>query len=297
MQKLVECVPNFSEGRDASVVQRIAQCFMDKPGVKLLDYSSDKDHNRTVVTVMGEPEAVMAAVVAAAGAARDLIDLNKHHGEHPRMGAVDVIPFIPLKGMTMDEAVELSKRAGALIYDSWGIPVFLYENSATAENRRNLADIRKGEFEGMAKKTQKPGWKPDFGDGVHPTAGVVAVGARMPLIAFNVNLNTPDVKIADAIAKLVRHSNGGLRFVKAMGVNLAERGIAQVSMNLTDYTKTAIYRVFELIKVEAARYGVSVIGSEVIGLLPMQALADTAEYYLQIEGFNINQVLEARMLE
>jgi glutamate formiminotransferase len=270
---------------------------MDRPGVKLLDYSSDKDHNRTVVTVMGEPEAVKNAAVAAAGTAAELIDMTRHTGEHPRMGAVDVIPFIPIKDMTMDEAVALSKAAAAEIYAKYGIPVILYENSASSELRRNLADVRKGEFEGMGKKLKRPGWKPDFGEEPHPTAGVAAVGARMPLIAFNVNLNTDNIEIANNIAKVVRHSGGGLRFTKAMGVSLRERGIAQVSMNMTDYTKTALYRAFELIKIEAARYGVTAVGSEVIGLLPMQALVDTAEYYLQIENFSINQVIEARMLE
>ena len=297
MQKLVECVPNFSEGRNLAVVEAIADCFRGVAGVKLLDYSSDYDHNRSVITVMGEPDAVCEAMIQAAGKAVELIDLNEHKGEHPRMGAVDVIPFIPIKGMTMDECVALSKRAAAEIFGQYGLPVYLYENACSAENRRNLADVRKGEFEGLEKKMKRAGWTPDFGDAPHKTAGAVAVGAREILVAYNINLNTSDVSVADKIARVVRHAGGGLRYVKAMGVELGERKVAQVSMNLTDYKKTAIYRVFELVKIEAARYGVSVIGSEVIGLLPMGALVQTAEYYLQIEDFKPEQVIEARLLE
>ncbi|MCL2704304.1 MAG: glutamate formimidoyltransferase [Defluviitaleaceae bacterium] len=297
MSKLVECVPNFSEGRNLDIVEKIASEFRGKEGVKLLDYSSDKDHNRSVVTVIGAPDAVSAAMVNAAGVAVELIDLTKHKGEHPRMGAVDVIPFIPVRGMKMQECVALSKTVAKEIYDKYGLPSYLYENSASSEMRRNLADVRRGEFEGLAAKMQKPGWKPDFGDAPHPTAGAAAVSAREFLIAFNVNLGTSDLAIAVKISNVIRHSGGGLRFVKAMGVDLAERNIAQVSMNLTDYRRTSIYRVFELIKIEAARYGVPVIGSEVIGLLPMQALVDTAEYYLQIEGFKSSQIIEAGLLE
>jgi len=297
MNKLIECVPNFSEGRNLEVVEQIVDAFRGKAGVKLLDYSSDKDHNRSVVTVMGEPQAVANAMVQAAGLAVKLIDLTRHTGEHPRMGAVDVIPFIPIKNMKMDECVKISKEVAKEIFEQHGLPVYLYENSCSSELRRNLADVRKGEFEGLAAKMKKAGWLPDFGDKPHPTAGAAAVGAREILIAYNVNLGTSDVKIAEKISKVVRHSGGGLRFVKAMGVDLAERKVAQVSMNLTDYKKTSVYRIFELIKIEAARYGVTVIGSEVIGLLPMQALVDTAEYYLQIEDFKIEQVIESRLLE
>ncbi|EGJ71428.1 glutamate formiminotransferase [Bacteroides coprosuis DSM 18011] len=296
--KIVECVPNFSEGRDLDKVEKIVSAFRGKEGVKLLDYSSDQDHNRTVVTVVGEPEALKKAVVEAAKLAIELIDLNKHEGQHPRMGAVDVIPFIPIKNVDMDEAIEMSKAVGKILGEELKFPVFLYEKSASAPHRENLAKVRKGQFEGMAEKIKEPEWHPDFGPAErHPTAGTVAVGARMPLVAFNVNLNTSDLEIATQIGKNIRHINGGLRFVKAMGVELHERHITQVSMNLTDYTRTAIYRVFELIRIEARRYGVSIVGSEVIGLIPMAALIDTAEYYLGIENFSMDQVLESRIME
>ena len=296
--KIVECVPNFSEGRDLDKVEKIVSAFRGKDGVKLLDYSSDQDHNRTVVTVVGEPEALKKAVVEAAKLAMELIDLNKHEGQHPRMGAVDVIPFIPIKNVEMDEAIEMSKAVGKILGEELNFPVFLYEKSASAPHRENLAQVRKGQFEGMAEKIKEPEWHPDFGPAErHPTAGTVAVGARMPLVAFNVNLNTADLAIATQIGKNVRYVNGGLRFVKAMGVELHERHITQVSMNLTDYTRTAIYRVFELIRIEARRYGVPIVGSEVVGLIPMAALIDTAEYYLGIENFSMDQVLESRIME
>ena len=296
--KIVECVPNFSEGRDLDKVEIIINAFRGKEGVKLLDYSSDEDHNRTVVTVVGEPEPLKKAVIESAKLAIELIDLTKHEGQHPRMGAVDVIPFIPIKNVSMDEAVDMSKEVGKVLGEELKFPVFLYEKSASAPYRENLAKIRKGQFEGMADKIKEPEWHPDYGPAErHPTAGAVAVGARMPLVAFNVNLNTSDLDIATQIGKNVRHINGGLRFVKAMGVELHERHITQVSMNLTDYTKTAMYRVFELIRIEARRYGVSIVGSEVIGLVPMAALIDTAEYYLGIENFSMDQVLESRIME
>ncbi|MCL2407117.1 MAG: glutamate formimidoyltransferase [Defluviitaleaceae bacterium] len=294
--RLIECVPNFSEGRNLAIVEKIVDEFRAKEGVRLLDYSSDADHNRSVVTIMGEPATVAAAVVRAVGVAVELIDLTKHSGEHPRMGAVDVIPFIPIKNVDMNECVELSKEVAKELFEKYSLPVYLYENSCSAETRRNLADVRKGEYEGLEKKMKRAGWKPDFGEAPHPTAGAVAVGAREILVAYNVNLGTSDVAIADKIARVVRHAGGGLRFVKAMGIELAERNVAQVSMNLTDYKKSSIYRIFELIKIEAARYGVPVIGSEVIGLVPMQALVDAAEYYLQIENFSINQVIESRLI-
>ena len=296
--KIVECVPNFSEGRDKAKIEKIVEPFRATAGVRLLDYSNDEDHNRMVVTVMGEPTAVKSALLQAVGIAVELIDLTKHQGQHPRMGAVDVVPFIPIRNMSTEEAVELSKEVGREIADRYGVPVFLYEKSATAPHRENLAAIRKGQFEGMAEKIHEDQWHPDFGpQDIHPTAGVVAVGARMPLCAYNVNLNTADLSIADAIAKKVRHIGGGLRFCKAMGVELTDRHITQVSMNLTDYTKTAIYRAHEMVRMEARRYGVEVVGSEVIGLVPMQALIDCAEYYLGIENFNPEQILEMRMME
>ncbi len=297
-KKIIECVPNFSEGRNKEVMEAILDPFRTTPNVKLLDYSNDEDHNRMVVTIVGEPQAVKSAVVAAAKVAIEKIDLNKHEGQHPRMGAVDVIPFIPIKNITIDEAIALSNEVGKVIGEELGLPVFLYEKSATASHRENLANIRKGEFEGMAEKIKEAQWKPDYGRAErHATAGTVAVGARMPLVAYNVNLNTSDMAIADAIAKKVRFIGGGLRFCKAMGVELTERHITQISMNLTDYTKTAIYRAHELVRIEARRYGVEIVGAEIIGLVPLAALVDTAEYYLGLEGFSINQVLETRMME
>ena len=296
--KIMECDPNFSEGRDLEKIEKIVSSFRAKEGVKLLDYSNDTDHNRCVVTVVGEPEALKAAVIEAVGKAVELIDLNKHEGQHPRMGAVDVIPFIPIKGCTMDDAIALSKEVGAKVAELYNLPVFLYEKSASAPYRENLAAVRKGEFEGMAEKIKQPEWHPDFGPAErHATAGTVAVGARMPLVAFNINLNTPSLDIAHSIAKRIRFIGGGLRFCKAMGVDLTERGITQVSINMTDYSKTALYQAFEMVKYEARRYGVSIVGSEIIGLVPMAALIDTAEYYLGIENFSMDQVLESRIME
>ncbi|CCJ33833.1 glutamate formimidoyltransferase [Caloramator australicus] len=298
MTKIVECVPNFSEGRDLDKIEKIVNPFRGKEGVKLLDYSRDVDHNRVVVTVVGEPQAVKEAMLEAMGVAIEVIDMRNHKGEHPRMGAVDVVPFIPVKNMTMTEAVELSKEFAREASEKYNLPIFLYEKSATSPDRENLANIRKGEFEGMFEKIKQPEWKPDFGpQEVHPTAGVTAVGARMPLVAFNVNLGTNNIEIANKIARNVRFLNGGLRYCKAIGVELKDRGIVQVSMNMTDYTKTALYRAFELIKVEARRYGVPVIGSEIIGLVPMEALIDTAVYYLGVEDFSMDQILENRIME
>ncbi|WP_288731906.1 glutamate formimidoyltransferase [uncultured Parabacteroides sp.] len=296
--KIMECVPNFSEGRDLGKIEKIIEPFRARQGVKLLDYSNDEDHNRLVVTVVGEPEALKAVLLEAVGQAVALIDLNRHSGQHPRMGAVDVIPFIPIKGCTMDEAIALSKEVGEQIATLYQVPVFLYEKSATAPHRENLAAVRKGEFEGMAEKIKLAEWQPDFGPAErHPTAGTVAVGARMPLVAYNVNLGTADLNIASYIARKIRFIGGGLRYCKAMGVELKERGIVQVSINMTDYTRTALYRAFELVKIEARRYGVPVVGSEIIGLVPMEALIDTASFYLGLENFSMNQVLEARIME
>lgn len=296
MEKIMECVPNFSEGRDREKIDYIVEAFRAKKDVKLLDYSNDEDHNRTVVTVIEEPEALGNAMVEAAARAVKVIDMTKHQGQHPRMGAVDVVPFIPVRGCTIEEADAVAKSVAKRMGEELGIPCFLYEKSASAPHRANLADVRKGQFEGMAEKLARPEWQPDFGPNhMHPTAGVTAVGARMPLVAFNINLDTPNLEIATAIAKKVRYINGGFRFVKAMGVALEERNIVQVSMNLTDFTRTAVYRVFETVKMEARRYGVNVVGSEVIGLVPMQALVDCAEYYLQIENFSADQILESRL--
>lgn len=296
--KIVECVPNFSEGRDLKKIDRIVAPFRARAGVKLLDYSNDEDHNRLVVTLVGEPEALRDAVIEAIGVAVELIDLNYHQGQHPRMGAVDVVPFIPIKNVTMDEAVSLSRKVGEKVAGLYHLPVFLYEKSATAPHRENLAAVRKGEFEGMAEKIKLPEWQPDFGPADrHPTAGTVAIGARMPLVAYNINLSTDNLEIATKIARNIRHINGGLRYVKAMGVELKERNITQVSINMTDYTRTALYRAFELVRIEARRYGVTIIGSEIVGLVPMEALIDTASYYLGLENFSKQQVLESRIME
>jgi glutamate formiminotransferase len=298
MKKILECVPNFSEGRDLKKIEKIVEPFRGKDGVKLLDYQNDEDHNRSVVTVVGEPEALKTAVVEAMGVAIELIDMRSHEGQHPRMGAVDVVPFIPVKNISVQEAVDISKATAKIAAETYGLPIFLYEQSATKPERQNLATIRKGQFEAMAEKLKQEQWTPDYGPAqVHPTAGVTAMGARMPLVAFNVNLDTDRLEVADFIAKKVRHISGGLRYCKGIGIELKDRGIVQVSMNMTDYTKTALYRVFELIKIEARRYGVNVVGSEIIGLVPMEALIDAAVYYLGVEDFSMAQVLEYRVYE
>ena len=298
MKKILECVPNFSEGRDLDKIDKITNPFRGVKGVKLLDYQRDEDHNRLVVTAIGEPVALKQSVMKAMEAAIDLIDMRKHQGQHPRMGAIDVVPFIPVRNISMTETIDFSKQVAKEAAENYALPIFLYEESATAPARKNLALIRKGEFEKMAEKMKAFEWKPDFGpEEIHPTAGVTAMGARMPLVAFNVNLNTNDIKIADAIAKNVRHISGGLRYCKAIGISLQERGIVQVSMNMTDYTKTSLYRSLELVRTEAKRYGVQVIGSEIVGLVPMEALTDTAVYYMGIENFTTEQVLEARIWE
>lgn len=297
--KMIECVPNYSEGRDMQKVEQIVDCFRGKKGVKLLDYQTDPNHNRCVVTVIGEPDELRDAVVASFGKAVELIDMTKHEGQHPRMGAVDVVPFIPCRHTTLEEADAVAKEVARQVAEKYAVPCFLYEASATAPHRANLASIRKGQFEGMAEKMKDTSmWAPDFGPAtIHPTAGVSAVGARMPLVAFNVNLDTPNIEIANQIARRIRHINGGYRYVKSIGIMLDDRNMAQVSMNLTDYTKTAIYRAFEAVKMEAKRYGVHALETEIVGLLPMQALIDCAEYYLQVANFDPAQVMENRLLE
>lgn len=298
MKKIVECVPNFSEGRDAAKAEKIVESFRKKEGVKLLNYEMDKDHNRMVITAVGEPDILANAVVDAVGIAIELIDMRQHKGQHPRMGAVDVIPFIPVKNITMDDAILLSKKVAKTVWERYRLPVYLYEASTDNPLRKNLADIRRGQFEGMSEKIKLPDWKPDFGEAyIHPTAGVVAIGARMPLIAFNINLDTDNIMIANNIAKAVRHSNGGLRYCKAIGIELRERNITQVSMNLTDYTRTPLYRVVELVRIEAKRYGVNIVGSEIVGLVPMEALVDAATYYMGLENFTIKKVLESHLTD
>jgi len=257
----------------------------------------NKDHNRAVATFLGAPEAVETAAMAVVSGALELIDMRTHKGSHPRMGAVDVMPFVPMRGMTMAEAVEIARRFGRAFAKTHGIPVFFYEEACTSEARRSLADIRKGEYEGMPRKLQDPAWIVDAGpQQVNARSGVTAVGARMPLIAFNVNLHTDDVEVAKKIANAVRHVGGGLRFVRAIGLRLEDEGIVQVSMNLLNYHKTPIHRALELIKAEAARYGVLVKGCELVGMIPIEALEEVASYYLQIPGFNSRQIIEYHLL-
>ena len=298
MAKLMECIPNISEGRRLDLVEEFADVVRAVPGVTLIDYSSDASHNRSVFTFLGDPDQVTEAAFRFAKLAVEKIDLRVHEGEHPRMGAVDVIPFVPIRDMDMAECVDRSKVLAERIARELDLPVFLYEESASAPHRKNLAAIRKGQFEGMAEKVLEDQWHPDFGGNrIHPSAGVVAVGARQPLIAFNINLDTSDVSIAKKIAKIIREKDGGFRAVKALGVMLEERNIAQVSINMCDYKQTPLYRVLEFVRFEAARYGVHVVGTEIIGLAPMMAFVDAADYYLQIEKFDaFKQVLECHLL-
>ena len=298
MAKIIESVPNISEGRNKEVIEACVDQIRETAGCTLLNYSSDETHNRTVITYMGSLEACEEASVKLAKKAVELIDLTKHEGGHPRMGCVDVMPFIPIKEATMEECVELSKRVGERIAAEADLPVFLYEESATAPHRQNLAKIRKGQFEEMGEKVKDPDWIPDFGgQRIHPTGGVVAVGGRPPLIAFNINLGTSDEEIAKKCATIIREAKGGFKCVKAMGLLLEERNVAQVSINMTNFQITPLHRVLEQVRREAARYGVNVIGTELIGLAPMQALFDAAEYYLQIEDFKPDeQVIENHLL-
>ena len=294
MAKIIQCVPNISEGRRSEVIEAVVDEVRSTPGVTLVDYSSDASHNRSVITFLGNEDSVGEAAFKLAKKAVELIDLRVHEGEHPRMGAVDVIPFIPIRETTLDECDEIARAVGKRIWEECKMPVFLYEHSATSPKRENLATIRKGQFEGMAEKMRKPEWTADFGGNApHESAGVVAVGARMPLIAFNINLDTSNLEIASKIAKIIRRSSGGFDCVKALGVMLEERNIAQVSINMTNFNKTPLYRALETVRFEAKRYGVNVVGTEIIGLTPVQALVDCAEYYLQIENFDSKkQVLE-----
>ncbi len=298
MARIIQCVPNFSEGRNKEIIEKIVEEIRIVEGVKLLDYSMDKDHNRTVVTFIGEPEKVIEAAFNACKVASKLIDMRNHTGEHPRMGATDVIPLIPISDVTMEECVELSKVLGKRIGEELKISVYLYEKSAVSSNRENLADVRRGQYEGMAAKLKEKEWTPDFGPiELNEKPGVTAVGARMPLVAFNVNLGTNDINVAKNIAKSIRASGGGFKYCKALGIEIKERNIVQVTMNMVDYTKTPLFRVFDVIEREAKRYGVNVIGSEIIGLLPMAAMIDVADYYLRLENFDHGQILEKRMME
>jgi glutamate formiminotransferase / 5-formyltetrahydrofolate cyclo-ligase len=299
MARLIECVPNFSEGKNKSTIEAIHALIQKHTDVTMLDFTPDADHNRTDVTLIGAPEVIKTAVMEIAVKCVELIDMNKHKGEHPRMGAIDVVPFIPISEVGMSECIQLANDFAKEFSERTHVPCFLYEEAAKREDRRNLADVRRGEYEGLKAEIGKnPDKVPDYGPNkMHPTAGATAVGARFFLIAFNVNLGTTNLKIAEEIAKVVRHSSGGYRYVKAKGFEIKERGIVQVSMNLTNYQKTALFRVFETIKNEAERYGVPVIGSEIVGLLPLDAVVDCATHYLRLEKFTVDQVLEKRLLE
>jgi glutamate formiminotransferase len=297
--RLVECVPNFSEGRRPEVLDEIVGAMTAVEGVRLLDREMDADHNRAVVTIIGDPDVILEGVFKGIEKARDLIDLTKHEGEHPRMGATDVCPFVPVSDVTMDECVELAKKLGERVGSELDIPVFLYEAAATRPTRQNLAKVRKGQFEGLRDEIgTNPAKEPDFGPNrIHPTAGAIAIGAREFLVAFNINLGTDDITIAKRIAKSIRHAGGGLRYVKAMGFEIKDRGIVQVSMNMVHYKGTPLFRVFQLVKSEAERYGVPIIGSEIVGLVPLDALADCADFFLRLEDFDRNQILENRLSE
>jgi len=297
MAELVECVPNFSEGRNKSVVTAITAEISHDRSIRLLDQEMNADHNRSVVTFVGEPEAVLEASIRAVRKAAELIDLRKHDGEHPRMGATDVLPFVPIGTASLDRCIDLARRAGERIGTELGIPVYLYEAAATRPERQNLADVRRGQFEGIAKELGvKPERDPDYGPkAIHPSAGAIAIGARLPLLAFNVNLGTRDVDVAKRIAKAIRFQTGGLRYVKALGFELRERGIVQVSMNLVNTWGSPVHRVFAMIREEAERYGVPIVGSEVVGLVCQDALIDTAEHALRLESFSRDQILENRL--
>ncbi len=296
MDALIECIPNFSEGRRPEVVAAIVAAIQSVPGVSVLDYSSDADHNRSVVTFVGPPEGVEEAAFTAIQTAAELIDMTHHEGEHPRIGATDVVPFVPIRGVTMADCVAMAGRLGRRVGDELGIPVYLYEAAATRPERENLADLRKGEYEGLCEAIKTDSDRlPDFGPGELGTAGATVIGARAPLIAYNIYLNTSDVAAADRIAKAIRHSGGGLRFVKALGMSV--EGRAQVSMNLTDHRKTPIHRVQELVRLEARRHGYDIACSELVGLIPEQALIDAAKWYLQLDLFDEHQILEWQIKE
>jgi len=295
MPKLVECVPNFSEGRRQEVIKQIIEEIKSVEGIKFLDFSCDASHNRSVVTFIGEPEKVKEAAFRSAKKAGQLIDMEKHTGEHPRMGAADVIPFVPISDVTMEECIQLANELGRRMGEELGVPVYLYEEAATRPERKNLANVRKGQYEGLKEAIKEPERAPDYGPSQMPRAGATAIGARPPLIAFNINLGSSDVNIAKKIAKAIRGSSGGFLSVKALGITIEERNITQVTINMCNYQEVPLYRVFELVKTEASRYGVNVISSEIVGLTPMDALLDVAEFYLRLENFQREQILEKRI--
>ena len=298
MPPLVECIPNFSEGRRTDVIQAVIAPLVERRDIRLLDVDPNADHNRTVVTFVGPPAAVADAAFALTQSAVQHLNMEEHHGEHPRIGAMDVVPFVPISGVTMDDCVRLARQVGERIATELGVPVYLYANAATSPARRRLPDVRRGQYEGLKTAITEPDRRPDYGPPrLHLTAGATAVGARPPLIAFNINLGTPNLEIARTIGKGIRESSGGLVNVQAMGVDLREQGIVQVSMNLLDYTRTPIHRAFELVRAEADRHGVPIVGSEIVGLVPVDALLGAADFYLRLSAFRRDQVLELRLLE
>jgi|HubBroStandDraft_1064217.scaffolds.fasta_scaffold78085_2 glutamate formiminotransferase/formiminotetrahydrofolate cyclodeaminase len=299
MKRLIECVPNFSEGRDPAKVDAIVSAMSSVPGVYVLDREMDTDHHRSVITLAGEPDAVAEAALLGVGRAMELIDLTKHTGAHPRVGATDVVPFVPIEGVTIEDCVALARRTGHEIWARYRIPVFFYEAAAMRPDRVNLENVRRGQFEGLRSEMKhNHDRQPDVGEPkLHPTAGVVAVGARKFLVAYNVNLNTSDVGVANRIAKAIRFSSGGFRYVKSMGVELKARNLAQVSINLTDFEQTPMHRVYEMVKREAARYGVVPVGSEIVGLIPKKAIEMAADFFLQLENFSPAQVFENKLAD
>lgn len=295
MVKVVECIPNISEGRRLDVIEKIIAEVRNVPGVTLLDYSSNADHNRTVISMIGEPDNVLEAAWRLIKKAAETIDLDQHQGEHPRMGATDVCPFVPVRGMTMEECVDLAQRLGERVGRELMIPVYLYEKAATRPERRNLADVRRGQYEGLKESIRTPERTPDYGPNSLGKAGAIAIGARPPLVAFNVNLGTTNLEIGKAIAKGIRGSSGGFVNVKALGIDLSEQGIVQISMNMVDTQATPLYRALEFIKTEAAHLGVPLVGSEIVGLVPLDAMLDAATYYLKLHDFSNEQILEKRV--
>jgi glutamate formiminotransferase / 5-formyltetrahydrofolate cyclo-ligase len=295
--RLLECVPNISEGRDEKKIALISEEVKRSKGVKLLDISSDKDHHRSVLTFIGEPDSVKDAALSMALRAIELIDMREHHGAHPRLGAVDVVPFVPIQGVEMEEAVKVARELGKALGEK-GVPVFYYEEAATSSGRRDLPSIRKGEYEGLEEKLRDPKWKPDEGpEGFNPKSGATVIGARFPLVAYNVNLKTEDLKIAKEIAKKIRFKDGGFPHVRAIGVDLKEKGMVQVSMNLTNYRVTGIPQVFDFIREEALKKGIEIGESEIVGLIPLGVLEGVAQHYLKYPEFSIRQVIEQRILE
>jgi glutamate formiminotransferase len=297
MKKVLLCEPNISEGRDLEIVEQVVDQVRRVDEVKILDYSSDADHNRSVVTYLGEPEPVIEATKAMAAKALELIDMTKHQGSHPRMGAVDVVPFVPVRSIETEEAVEAAREFGKFV-GGLGVPVYYYEEAASRPERRKLPKIRKGQYEALEEKLKDPAWAPDQGPATfNPKSGAVVTGVRFPLIAFNINLRTTDLSIAKQIAKAVRHVSGGYRYVRAIGLSLQEEGMVQVSMNLVNYVKTPIPRVLETVRSEAARYGVNVAATELVGPVPLGAVEEVLKYYLQVQNFSMEQIIETALIE